>query len=171
MSHELKMAVLDALDKEPCSTKALMSTIDGFSDREYVSLFLHDMASHELIRKQSNGYWKCTEAGQGLLAGMDIEVKEQLAPAEVTQPESEPGLEDQPKPSCDNPPVSNTWPAIALLRKSMPESASLVIEHDAAFLVFAGNQFELGREGDLEALTRMVECHIGNINGYQVVGA
>ena len=189
MSIELQNAVLTVLNKEPCSTKAILAAVTDFPDRAACSTFLGKMYKHGLIKKQHNSYWKLTNKGIGLLNGMDVEIDTQLdaqpdshntqAEPETARPtdESLPKtmaepmkiLPNQPEPNTVKPVILSTWPSIDDLQARIPETASLVIERGAAFFVFANHQFELTQDGDFEAFSRMTECHIGNVNSEKLL--
>lgn len=180
MFQQTQNAVLELLNKEPRSTKALMTSITDFADRESASIFLNGMFRHGLIKKQANGYWRCTAKGQGILNGMDIDTADSGENAtDFVMPPSDEAvkpaqtvdqvLEEQPKPETEAPQIFTTWPSINGLQKLIPSNASLVIERDSAFFVFANHQFEVTQNGDFEAFTRMADCHIGSINGQQLL--
>lgn len=189
MSIELQNAVLAVLNKEPCSTKAILAAVTDFPDRAACSTFLGKMYKHGLIKKQHNSYWKLTSKGIGLFNGMDVEIDTPPAvepDSAITQTELEATapidkeelkklrqarktLLNQPEPNTQVPVILSTWPSIADLQTRIPETASLVIERGAAFFVFANHQFELTQEGDFEAFSRMTECHIGNVNSEKLL--
>lgn len=65
--------VLKSLSESEKSTKALLDEIVYLGDRSAASLFMNNMVQRGLVYRWTNGYWKLTSKGKGVLSGEVVE--------------------------------------------------------------------------------------------------
>lgn len=176
--NEKELIILRSLKEEWKSTKGLVTENVDLADRVETSLLLHELREDEFIKKASNGYWQLTTKGKSYLASHDgepeeetIKTTEELLAEELESetPTLSGKVVDGPAPMQDaqrelvEEPKQSQWSLISGFMEELPEQASLVVGKGGASIVVDGSEFQLEREGDVEAVIRAAELYAGKV--------